>query len=69
MKYKELLLGVDIGSVSVKAVLLDGSNILVEEYYRRHKWEPFKVFKNPIRDISDKYPAFLLKRFVFTGTG
>ncbi|MFH1994653.1 MAG: acyl-CoA dehydratase activase [Nitrospinota bacterium] len=69
MKYKELLLGVDIGSVSVKAVLLDGSNALVAEYYRRHKGEPLKVFKSLVKDIEKTYPNLSIRRLIFTGTG
>ena len=41
-------LGVDIGSVSVKLVIVNSGKEVVKEYYQRHKGQPIQVLINLI---------------------
>jgi len=64
-----LFLGIDIGSISVKAVLLDGERNVLKRYYRRMLGKPLPVLENIILDIEKKFPGQKISRCGTTGTG
>ncbi len=48
-------LGVDIGSIAVKAVALDEKKNLLEEHYLRIKGEPARVAETVLSDLKRRY--------------
>ena len=61
-------IGIDIGSVSVKVVVLDSSGNLIEAAYKRFHGRPFQTLKELLEDKFDEYlenpickPTFALK--------
>ncbi|MCX7794358.1 MAG: acyl-CoA dehydratase activase [Thermodesulfovibrionales bacterium] len=58
--------GLDIGSVSIKFVILDGSLNPLEKIYLRHQGDPFSLTLSLLRDYLDKYGKFSLS---ITGNG
>lgn len=63
MKY---YLGIDIGSIAVKAVVLAGNKEILEEYYIRIKGEPIKIAESTINHIVSRYN---LSAIATTGSG
>ena len=56
MNYQILKLGVDIGSTTIKTVLLDESNRIIHKYYDRHMSNIWKKTVDVIKDIYLKFP-------------
>lgn len=63
MKY---YLGIDIGSIAIKAVVLDENKNIVEEHYVRIHGEPTKIAQSILAEISSRYPV---QTVVTTGSG
>ncbi len=62
-------IGIDVGSVSVNLVVLDGSGGVVEESYVRHKGRPMKVAAEALQDVSARYEQGTISGVAATGTG
>ncbi len=68
MKMKQVhQLGIDIGSTTVKCVLLDGRQQTVFGAYRRHQTEVFPVTMSLLEEIRDQFGDIDLQ-VLFTGT-
>ena len=68
MADKILLLGIDVGSVSVNLAILDQAGSVVETRYIRHKGCPMAVASEAVRIIVDKY-GDLICGCAVTGAG
>jgi len=62
-------LGVDIGSVSVKLVIVNSGKEVVKEYYQRHKGQPIQVLINLIEQVSSRIEVCRVKGLAITGVG
>src|SRR4030042_5068853 len=62
-------LGLDIGSVSLNTVILDGKYNVVEDYYDYVHGKPFNVLKDRLTSLLDKYPSGFISGIAVTGTG
>jgi len=60
-------LGIDIGSVSLSAVVLDSDNNLIESIYIRHKGDPILHTTRAVSELIEKYSP--LELWGFTGGG
>ncbi len=67
MRMENLLrVGVDVGSTTIKMVILDQENTVLGQWYERH----FSNIKKTIREITDKAGSVLRGRrfsLMFTG--
>jgi predicted CoA-substrate-specific enzyme activase len=66
---KGYFLGLDVGSISVKAVLLDNREVPLYQAYLRHHGRPFAVMEQILKQLTQKYPARAIYPPVVTGTG
>jgi len=64
-----LYVGLDIGSVSVNAVLMDDAQNVVEDHYRRTRGQPVEVTLAVLEDILSRTAAQQIKSVVVTGSG
>jgi len=64
-----IFLGLDIGSVSVKTVIVNHNKDIVENYYERHKGQPIRIVFNRLRDILNKTPIENISDVAVTGSG
>ncbi len=64
-----LILGLDIGSISINTVLVDTEGNVVEEHYHFCHGKPFHLLRDILSDIYDRYPAERISSVAFTGTG
>jgi len=62
-------LGIDIGSVSVKLVLLSPDGKILQTYYQRSKGQPLLTLKNILKDLFEKFDSNQVKSIATTGTG
>jgi predicted CoA-substrate-specific enzyme activase len=62
-----LRLGIDIGSVSVSAAIVDDNFNIVESIYIRHRGNPIDCAISQIADLNDKHPGLSL--WSLTGGG
>ncbi|MDL2262437.1 acyl-CoA dehydratase activase-related protein [Bacteroidales bacterium OttesenSCG-928-I21] len=49
-------IGVDVGSTTLKVIILDNENSVVHKVYRRHKADINNVFKEELNTIIEKFP-------------
>jgi activator of 2-hydroxyglutaryl-CoA dehydratase/predicted nucleotide-binding protein (sugar kinase/HSP70/actin superfamily) len=56
---QELCLGLDVGSTTVKAVVLDGTSLLFSAY-RRHNADARGALRTLLREVADAYPGVRL---------
>ncbi len=66
---KRLFLGIDIGSISVKAVLLDERKQVHATVYRRMYGKPLPVLIEVLRELREQNPGALIEACGATGTG
>ncbi len=66
---KSLSLGIDIGSVSVKLVIIDESKKIIEKRYIRSKGQPLFVLKEAIEDVLTRIPEEDFRSVSVTGSG
>lgn len=59
-------LGIDIGSISVNAALLDENKQVIEEHYHRIKGEPSRTATSVIKQMTARYK---IEAFATTGSG
>ena len=62
-------IGIDIGSVSVKAVLMNGSKQVLEDHYVRSHGQPVETILLVLRDMITRTPIEDIKSIGVTGTG
>jgi len=62
-------LGIDIGSVTAKVVVLDGANNIIESRYTRTRGQPVETVLTILEDILDTYSPDRFKVAAATGTG
>ena len=65
----EVLIGFDIGSVSVNTVLIDENYNILEDYYDYVHGKPFNVLKSRLSTLLERIPAESIKGIAITGTG
>ncbi|MFQ5431102.1 MAG: acyl-CoA dehydratase activase [Nitrospinota bacterium] len=65
---ENLFLGIDIGSISVKAVLIDDKKNVVDHVYRRSYGKPLPVLAEILRELGEKYRSVNIVRCGATGT-
>lgn len=64
-----LTIGIDIGSVSINAVVLDADGRLLEERpYSRHFGKTLELCRQTLAEIESTYTPEAISRVVFTGT-
>ncbi|MBF0544903.1 MAG: hypothetical protein HQM08_10740 [Candidatus Riflebacteria bacterium] len=69
MEKTGLTVGIDMGSVSINAVLLSHKKELIEELpYRRHFGKTLELCQKTLEDFETKYGKDSISRVVFTGT-
>lgn len=62
-------LGIDIGSVSVKAVLMDESREILENHYVRSHGQPVETILLVLNDIMSRVPLDDIRAVAVTGSG
>jgi predicted CoA-substrate-specific enzyme activase len=62
-------LGLDIGSVSVKIVLINNKNDVVLHFYCRHKGQPIQTVMNRLKEILITIPIEKISGAAVTGSG
>jgi predicted CoA-substrate-specific enzyme activase len=64
-----LLLGLDLGSVSLNSVVLSEKGAVLEERYTRTKGLPMETSLSVLEDVFTRYPAGAFKVLGITGSG
>ncbi len=62
-------LGIDVGSVAAKAVVLDKTDNIIEHRYTRTKGQPIETILAVLEDVLARYSADTFKLAAATGTG
>lgn len=65
----KLFLGIDIGSISVKAILLDGQKNVRANVYRRMYGKPLPVLAEILKELRAGHPDAVIEACGATGTG
>jgi len=66
---KDLFLGIDIGSVTIKTALLGADKTLLSETYTRIKGDPLNSLKNELQALTSKYSESTIIAAGITGSG
>ncbi|MFH0965981.1 MAG: acyl-CoA dehydratase activase [Planctomycetota bacterium] len=66
---RELNVGIDIGSISVKIVAVDADRTILREVYERHQGRPNEVFLARMEEVLRELQRTAGGRLAFTGTG
>ena len=66
---RKILLGLDIGSVSLNTVLLDEEYNVIENYYDYVHGKPFNVLNDRLKSLLEKHPAETIGGMAITGSG
>ena len=61
--------GLDLGSVSVKLVVINEQGEVLREAYRRHFGEPYRVALTLLEDLPPQFPLDQCRLAAFTGMG
>jgi len=64
-----MLIGLDIGSVSVNAVLMDDERKILEDHYERTKGQPIQAMRRVLADMLSRTPAEKIRGVAVTGSG
>jgi len=64
-----MFIGLDIGSVSVNAVLMDEAFRVLEDHYLRTKGQPVETFRRALADMLTRTPLAAIKGIAVTGSG
>ncbi len=62
-------MGLDVGSVSVKLVIINDQGEVLREEYRRHLGEPFRVALALLEEVAPEYLLDRCRIFAATGLG
>ena len=65
----DILLGLDIGSVSLNTVVMDENYQVLENYYDYVHGKPFEVLHKRLASLTAEHPAETIKGIAITGTG
>jgi len=65
----KFFLGLDVGSISVKAALIDEEGRLADSLYLRHQGRPFVVLEKALRDLTRRFPAGSIAASAAVGAG
>jgi predicted CoA-substrate-specific enzyme activase len=66
---KTLLLGIDVGSISVNTIIMDESREVLEEHYSRIKGQPLQTVRKILEEILRRIPSERFHSISFTGIG
>ena len=66
---RNLFLGIDIGSVSVKVVLLSPEGEILRSYYKRSNGQPLPTLKGLLENLFEQFDPDDIKSLGTTGTG
>ncbi len=66
---KDLFLGIDIGSVTIKTALLRADKTLLSETYTRIKGDPLNSLKNELQALTSQFPENGIIAAGITGSG
>ncbi|HHU88781.1 MAG: acyl-CoA dehydratase activase [Sphaerochaetaceae bacterium] len=66
---REVYLGIDAGSTTVKSVLINTKGEIVESSYESNSGNPIPLIHNILTKIYDKYPDIIIKGSAVTGYG
>ena len=66
---KDLFLGIDIGSVTIKTALLAADKTLLSETYTRIKGDPLNSLKNELQALTSKFSESKIVAVGITGSG
>ena len=66
---RELFLGIDIGSVTVKTAVLDDNHSLLVDSYDRIKGDPLETLRFRLETLSSHYRESNIKVAGITGSG
>jgi len=69
MENKSYSLGIDLGSISLKVVLLDRNGELHFSRWTRVAGDPFKQLDSILRELSEKFPTAVIEDIGVTGSG
>jgi activator of 2-hydroxyglutaryl-CoA dehydratase len=64
-----LYLGIDVGSVSVKAALLSLDGDILRSCYRRSNGQPLSTLRGILQDLFQEFHLEDVKSLAATGTG
>ncbi|MFW6162617.1 MAG: acyl-CoA dehydratase activase, partial [Planctomycetota bacterium] len=64
-----MYIGLDIGSVSVNAVLIDGERRILEDHYERTRGQPLQAMRRVLADMLSRTPAEQVRGLAVTGSG
>ncbi len=66
---RDLYLGIDIGSVTVKIVLLDAERTILADTYTRVKGDPLRALRDDLRSLAERFPGGRIVACGITGSG
>jgi activator of 2-hydroxyglutaryl-CoA dehydratase len=66
---KDLFLGIDIGSVTIKTALLAADKALLSETYTRIKGDPLHSLKSELQSLTGQFPECNITAVGITGSG
>ena len=64
-----VMIGLDVGSVSLNTVIMDESFSVLEDYYDYVHGRPFNVLYDRLRKVLNSHPAPTIRRLAVTGAG
>ncbi len=67
--HRELFLGIDVGSVTIKTAVLDAGRCLLSESYDRIKGDPLEVLLHRLQALKTEHPDSSIKAAAVTGSG
>jgi predicted CoA-substrate-specific enzyme activase len=62
-------IGIDIGSVTAKVVIIDSNDNIIDSWYRRTHGQPIETFLDILEEVLAKYPIEDFTGAAATGTG
>ena len=64
-----MLIGIDVGSVALKAVLMDSNRRVIEHYYGRIKGRPLQMVRDVLKDMLSRHSQDKIRAICATGAG
>ncbi|MCD6327889.1 CoA activase, partial [bacterium] len=64
-----MLLGIDVGSVAIKVVLMDAGHKVLEHYYKRIKGRPLQMVRDILADVLGRHDRGDIAAVCTTGAG
>lgn len=68
-QHNSIHIGIDIGSVSVNAIVIDDKYQIRQDAYIRHRGRPVETTYQLLKTISEQFGDAAIGRIAFTGTG